>query len=253
MKIKFVVAALTFGSCFAGAAKASDFDTTIESFKGLLGYYTFTESSQGNSVVHGYTGVLQNGATVGGPGSGPPLNDPSSSALILNNGSGGTEDMISGGKKPLMGKIKTSGTVLAWFNLADLPSNQGRIFSIAGESAGGDDLDLQINGNNQICFYTDSGGATCDPTVLTSADIGVWHLVVGTFKAGGNRTLYLDGKATATTTAGSHSANQGLFYVGESPVFTGRYFDGSIADAAIYSRSLSKGDVTKLYKSRKGN
>lgn len=254
MKIHQTVAcaAILLGCAAASPVNASEFDTTIESFNGLLGYYKFTTALQGDSAVHGYTGVLQNGATVGGPGSGPPVGDPTSSTLVLNNGSGGTEDMISGGKKPLTGRIKTRGSLVAWIKLADLPSNQGRIFSISGESSGGDDFDLQIDTNDNLCFYTDGGSATCDPQAFTSADIGVWHLIVATFKAGGKRTVYVDGKSTATTTAGSHSATPALFYVGESPVFTGRYFVGDIADAAIYATTLSPNDAKALWASRKG-
>ena len=132
--------------------------------------------------------------------------------------------MISAGKKPLLGLISTRGSIVAWIKLGDLPSNQGRIFSIAGESQGGNDLDLQIQGNNQLCFFTDGGSATCSANLFTTADIGVWHLITATFKAGGTRALYVDGKLVGTSTAGGHGANQSPFYVGESPVFTGRYF-----------------------------
>ena len=247
-----VLAAAACATLMSSPLMASDFDTTVMSFKGLLGYYTFTTSSQGDSVVHGYTGVLENGASVGGPGSGPPVNDPATSALVLANGSGGNQDMVSAGKKPLLGKIVGKGSIVAWFKLADLPSNQGRIFSIAGESQEGNDFDLQINSNNQLCFYTDSGGATCDATVFTSGDVGNWFLVTATFKANGARVLYLNGTEVGSSTAGGHSANQAPFYVGESTVFTGRYFDGSIADVAVYSRNLTNAQQKQLWQSRTG-
>jgi hypothetical protein len=250
MLLKSAVAMALLAAASTGA-RASAFDTEVESLNGLLGYYPFTTSSQGNSVVHRYTGVLENGAMVGGPGSGPPVNDPASSALVLANGSGGMQDMISAGKKPLVGKIATRGSVVAWINLGDLPSNQGRIFSIAGESSGGDDFDLQIDGNNQLCFYTDGGSSTCDPTPFTAADFGVWHLITATFKAGGKRSVFVDGKMVARSTAGGHSANQSPFYVGESPLFTGRYFVGSIGDVAVYKTTLSTKDAKALWASRK--
>ncbi len=238
-------------ACASSGAMASSFDTEVESLQGLLGYYTFTTSSQGNSVVHGYTGVLENGAAVGGPGSGPPVNDPASSALVLANGDGGTQDMVSGGKKPLLGKIVSHGSIVAWINLADLPANQGRIFSIAGESQVSNDFDLQIQPNNQLCFFTDSGSSTCAPNLFSASDIGVWHLIVATFKASGPRVLYIDGKKVATGTAGGHSANQSPFYVGESTVFTGRYFVGSIGDVAEYSTPLSAKAARALWAARK--
>ena len=234
----------------SSAARASAFDTEIESLRGLLAYYTFTTSSQGNSVVKGYTGTLENGATVGGAGSGPPVNDPASSAVVLANGTGGMQDMVSAGKKPLLGKISSRGSIVAWINLGDLPSNQGRIFSIAGESQQYNDFDLQIDANNLLCFYTDNGSATCAPDAFTVSDIGVWHLIVATFKASGARVLYVDGKQVATSIAGGHTTNMAPFYVGESTVFTGRYFVGSIGDVAEYSTALSAKSARAIWAAR---
>ena len=252
LKTGLVAVLAACAAAAASPASASTFDQTVESFSGLLGYYTFTPAEQANDIIHHYTGVLENGATIGGPGSGPPVNDPSSSAIVLANGSGGMQDMISAGKKPLLGLISTRGSIVAWIKLGDLPSNQGRIFSIAGESQGGNDLDLQIQGNNQLCFFTDGGSATCSAKLFTTADIGVWHLITATFKAGGTRALYVDGKLVGTSTAGGHGANQSPFYVGESPVFTGRYFVGSVADVAIYRATLTHKDAVTLWQSRKG-
>ena len=58
------VAAAAASLAIAGSAQASAFDTAVESTPGLLGYYTFTPTSQANSVVNGYTGVLENGAAL---------------------------------------------------------------------------------------------------------------------------------------------------------------------------------------------
>lgn len=236
-----------------GSAQASAFDTAVETTPGLLGYYPFTPASQANSVVNGYTGVLTNGATIGGAGSGPPVNDPNSSALVLNNGSGGTAYATAGGSNPLQGGISNSGSILAWINLASLPSTQGRIFSIAGESTNGDDLDLQINGDNTINFYTDGGSTTQYSTALTSSDLGSWIFLAATFTANHDRSIYLDGSLVATSTPGGHSvSNNASFYQGQSNVFGGRYFDGSLADVALFNTDLTATQVSTIYAARNG-
>lgn len=241
-----VLIATVLGLGLAGPAVASTFDTVVAGTPGLLGYYPFTPASQANSTANGYTGVLVNGAAVGGPGSGPPVSDPSSSALVLNNGASGTAYATAGGSNPLLGGITSSGSIIAWINLASLPSTEGRIFSIAGESQGGNDLDLQINGDNRIAFYTDGGSATeTDP--LTAGTLGNWVFVAATFTANSERDVYLNGVLAGTSTAGGHSANAAPFYQGQSNVFGGRYFDGSLSDVGLFQTALTADQVSNLY------
>jgi hypothetical protein len=241
------VAAAAASLAIAGSAQASAFDTAVESTPGLLGYYTFTPTSQANSVVNGYTGVLENGAAIGGAGSGPPVNDPNSSALVLANGASGTAFATAGGTNPLQGQINQSGSIIGWIDLASLPSTQGRTFSIAGESQGGNDLDLQINSDNFLHFYTDSGGSAVDPTAFTASDLGNWVFIAATFTAGVDRTLYVNGVAVGSSTPGGHSLNTAPFYQGQSNVFSGRYFDGSLGDVALFNTDLTAAQVAALY------
>lgn len=234
-----------------GSAHASAFDSAVEATPGLLGYYPFTQASQANSVVNGYTGALNNGAAIGGPGSGPPVNDPNSSALVLNNGSTGTAYATAGGTNPLQGGIDQTGSILAWINLASLPSTQGRTFSIAGESTNGDDFDLQINGDNTLNFYTDGGSSTQYTTAFTASDLNTWVFVAATFTANHDRSIYIDGSLVASSTPGGHSlSNNASFYQGQSNVFGGRYFDGSLADAAIFDTDLTATQVSNIYAAR---
>ena len=227
-------------------AHASAFDTAVMNTPGLLGYYPFTPASQANSTVNNYTGTLYNGATIGGPGSGPPVNDPNSSALVLNNGPSGTAYASAGGSNPLLGGVGNSGSIIAWINLASLPSVQNRIFSVAGESQSGNDFDLQVNPDNRITFYTDGGGNTAtDP--LTAANLGNWIFVVATFAENSQRNIYLNGSLAASTVPGGHSFNSSPFYQGESDVFTGRYFDGSLADVGLFNTALTGEQVETLY------
>ena len=243
------VAAAALTVTTAAASQASTYDTTVEA-QSPLAYYNFVNSTaaQSASVVNGYTIQLKNGATVA-PGTGPVINGSAVPALALANGSGGAEYATSN-SAGLNGGISDAGTILAWINLASLPSDDGRIFSIAGESAGGDDFDLQIdNASNQLRFYTDGGSYTGASTNFTSSDLGQWVFVAASFTASLDRSVYIDGALSSTSTPGGHADSGAPFYIGQSNAFGGRYFDGSIADVAVYNTDLSAAQIDAIYTS----
>ncbi len=231
----------------AAEAHASTYDSTVESYNPLA-YFNFTNQSgsQTTSAVNGYTLTLENGATVV-PGAGPVVNGAAVPALVLNNGSSGQEYATSG-SGGLMGGVSNAGTILATIDLASLPSTNGRIYSIAGESAYGDDLDFQINTDNTIDFYTNGGGAATT-AALTSADIGQNLYLAATFTSGGLADIYIDGALAASTSAGGRSDSGSPFYIGQSNVFGNRYFDGSLSDVAIYDTALTDSQVGAIYAS----
>jgi hypothetical protein len=235
----------------ASQARAATYNSTVESYNPLA-YFTFNNQSgsQTQSAVNGYTLTLENGATISS-GAGPTINGGSVPALVLANGSSGQAYATSVGASGLMGGVSTAGTILATIDLASLPSTNGRIYSIAGESAGGDDLDFQIGADNTIDFYTNSSGSA-RTAALTSADIDEPLFLAATFVSGGASDIYIDGTLAATTSAGSRYDSGAPFYVGQSNVFSGRYFDGSISDVAVYNTALSAGDINNIYQSVTG-
>ncbi len=242
------VAALSAAALVSGA-QASTYDTAVEA-QNPLAYYNFVNSTatQSTSAVNGYPIQLENGAAVTS-GAGPTINGSSVAALTLSNGSGGSEYATSN-SSGLNGGISDAGTILAWINLASLPSTDGRIFSIAGESAYGDDVDLQINNaNDQLEFFTDSGGNTGAATNFSSSDLSKWIFVAASFTADTDRNIYIDGQLSATSVPGGHSDSGAPFYIGQSNVFGNRYFDGSIADVAVYNSDLSAAQIGAIYAS----
>ena len=61
--------------------------------------------------------------------------------------------------------------MMAWVNLAALPSEERRFFYVAGESQNGNDFDLQFENDNALKFYTASGGhLTYTPPPATLVD-----------------------------------------------------------------------------------
>jgi hypothetical protein len=241
-----VVCAVGALALASSAAHATTYDSTVESYNPLA-YYTFNNVSGGQttSAVNGYTLTLENGATVQS-GAGPVVNGSSVPALVLNNGSSGAEYATSVGPNGLMGQLGSTATILATIDLASLPNNS-RIYSIAGESASGDDLDLQINGNNTIDFYT-NGGAATTTAPLTTADIGQ-PLYLAAVLNGNTAEVYIDGVLAATAGTGGRSDSGNPFYVGQSNVLGGRYFDGSISDVAVFNTALTAPDVASIFAS----
>ena len=231
------------------SAQASTYDNAVEA-QNPLAYYNFVDSTatQSTSAVNGYPIQLENGASVV-PGAGPTINGSAVPALTLANGSGGSEYATSN-SSGLNGGVSSAGTILAWIDLASLPSTDGRIFSIAGESADGDDLDLQIDPtDNQVRFYTDGGSYTGAAADFSSSDLNKWIFVAASFTASIDRSVYINGELSATSVPGGHSDSGAPFYIGQSNVFGDRYFDGAIADVAVYNQDLSAAQVGAIYAS----
>ena len=220
----------------------------------LLAYWPFSPSTQANSFDNGYTGIFEGAAGIGPAGSGPALfNTPSNTAALLNGTNAYVTTSLSGGLTT-NGPFADQGTILAWINLSALPSTAGHFFTIAAESQFGNDFDLQIETDNKIKFYTDAGSATVDPTPLTSANLNTWLFVAATFNSNVTRSVYLNGAVAATSVPGcAHIASEAAtFSMGESLVFTGRYFDGALDDVAVFNRALSPAEIANLYSASLG-
>ncbi len=100
-------------------------------------------------------------------------------------------------------------------------------------------------------FYTDGGSSTQYTTAFTASDLNTWVFVAATFTANHDRSIYIDGSLVASSTPGGHSlSNNASFYQGQSNVFGGRYFDGSLADAAIFDTDLTATQVSNIYAAR---
>jgi hypothetical protein len=238
---------LLLAACLAqlpAAAFAADYVTTVEDTPGLIGYWRFTPTTQANSSVNGYTGTFEGDAALGASGTGPTLaDDPANEPVVLDGSNNTFVDT------DLVGGIDQAGSMVGWFNLDSLPSTAGHIFTIAGESQEGNDFDLQINTDNTLNFYTNGGGSVQDPTAFTSASFGQWVFVGATFSSGGNATLYLNGVQVAQTGAGGHGNGTGTFAIGESDVFTGRFFNGALDEIAVYNTELTAAQVAGIYNS----
>jgi Concanavalin A-like lectin/glucanases superfamily len=137
--------------------------------------------------------------------------------------------------------------MMAWVNLAQLPSQAGHFFYVEGESESGNDLDVQFETDNVLRFYTAAGGNLAY-TPPSAALIGQWHMIVVTLDTPTHtRVIYWDGKPVSTDKGGGEAGKKSVFSIGASTVFGGRFFNGEVEEAAIWSRALAASEVSAIY------
>ena len=215
--------------------KPSEFVQTVTASKPIA--YFRLESTSGTSEVGGaaYTSTP---SVTSSPGA--PIKVPGNQCAVLNGKDGAITTTQKGG-------ITTAASIMAWVMLNSLPSKNDHILYVAGISESGNDFDLQFERDDALRFFTSGGGAVeykPDPATLA----GTWHMIVATMDNDSKtRVLYWDGKLAKVDAVGGTPNKTGLFTIGESPVFTGRFFNGSIDEVALWDRALSGAEVAKLY------
>ena len=221
-----------FGAAVQAAAQ-TDFPTTVKSSHPVA--YFRLDATLGNSAVGSATYQSKGGATTssGSPtGAGGYVNLDGQSGAIVTTQAGG---VVSGA------------SIMAWVDLAELPSKTGRLVYVAGESEYGNDLDLQFDTDDGIKFWTAAGGHvsyTPPPATL----VNHWHMILVTLDIPSKtRAIYWDGKLAATDKGGASGPKKSVFTIGASPVFTGRNLKGGIAEVALWTRALKQAEVEGIY------
>jgi hypothetical protein len=203
-----------------------------------LAYFRF-ESPSGASVVGTATFKATGGYSTE---TGAPIGVAGNRALIFDGKDGYVDTTAVGG-------MRTKASMMAWVELAVAPSGVGHIDYVEGESQSGNDLDIQFESDNRLHFYTAAGSnLSFSPTATTL--VNKWHMIVATMDIStGARAIYWDGKVVATDSGGGNANKTSEFSVGESKVFTGRFFDGGIDEVALWNRALSANEVASMYAS----
>ena len=232
-------AALAMTGCKSApkAAEKSDISSAVKA-TAPLAYYRL-ESTKGSSESGSTTYEFLGGATNSSPGAFAGVADNRFALLI------GKDGWI---KTTQMGGIDRAGSIMAWVDLAVLPTAKGRILYVAGESQSGNDFDLQFEPGNSLRFYT-TGGGNLEYAPEPKTLVHQWHMIVATMDAAAtNKALYWDGQPVAADQKPNSPKKTSQFTIGESPVFTGRFFDGGIDEVAIWDRALSAAEVASIYK-----
>ena len=96
-------------------------------------------------------------------------------------------------------------------------------------------------------FQWTSGSDSSSISTPLSYNDGNWHQIV-CVRAGAVGSIYLDGVSVASTTGTAAKTLNSLgVYIGYNQRDSWGYFNGSIAQAAIYTSALTAGNVTSLY------
>lgn len=214
---------------------------------GPVGYWSF-ESANDASLVGSFTNTYFGNATVTAPGGGAPLAGLASNRALTLDGAG---DYVRTGLDTEY-TFADAVTYMGWFNLTSLPSSEGRYFVLMGKSMSGDDLDLQFHlATNALHFYTASSASSVSYAFSPALTTGTWYHVASTLQDGPSvavRRLYINGVMVAEqTNAPLHGGHTNEFSIGDSLVFTGRYFEGLIDEVAVFDRALTSTEIGDIY------
>jgi hypothetical protein len=213
-----------------------DFVTAVTSTHPLA-YYRL-DSASGKSRAGTTTWKPVGGVTIAAPGA--PTGTTASHFAKLDGTSGYLLTTQAGG-------ITSTASIMAWVNLAELPSTANHFFYVAGESQSGNDFDLQFETGNQLKFYV-GGSAPLTYTPPPASLVNQWHLIVVTLDTASKaRAIYWDGKSVASDQGGGSPGKTTAFNIGYSTVFTGRFFHGGLQDVALWNRALKATEVAAIY------
>jgi hypothetical protein len=220
-------------------ATASEYQKTVMKLNPIA-YFPFNTASEGS--VGGKYSIQLDGLAKIAPRGAIKTDSSENRYLLLKNQAYAVTS--------LKGHIPGTATIVAWVKLRALPSASNTYFYVCGESQSGNDFDLQFENDNNLYFYTGGGENTMYKTNPGTL-VGRWNMIAVTYKGGTNgfRDIYWNGKLVANTTgAVDASAKTSQFSVGESLVFTGRYFQGGIDAVAVWKRALDANDISKIYR-----
>jgi hypothetical protein len=216
----------------------ADFATAVVSSRPVA-YYRL-DATSGKSRVGTSTYSAQGGVTTGSPGA--VIAGSSNHYAKFDGTSGYILTTQNGG-------VGQAASIMAWVNLADLPSKSNRIFYVAGESQSGNDLDLQIETDNVLRFFT-AGGGNLEYRPPVAPLLNQWHMIVATLDTvSRSRAIYWDGKLAAHDTGGGRAGKTAAFSIGASTYFGNRWFKGGIEEVALWSRVLKADEVAAIYAS----
>lgn len=193
---------------------------------------TIAADSSGNSLPATYWG----GITFSGI---DPITDGSDHAVVLD---GTTGYLTTPLRYPATGGGGGPMTVEVWAKTSLTATTQ----YLAATTAGAFGPTLQIPGGAPAApVMSGIGVNTTGPAVASD---GVWHHIVGTIDGAGKATCYVDGVAGTPSAAGTLNGLTGTYLFGQSAGTS--WFQGSLAELAVYPTCLSADRVLAHYNAR---
>ena len=251
--------AYTSGSQYSNAALDLDPHSlwTLGESSGTTAASSVTANEGTDNATYANVTLGQPGPLAGSNATSAGFNGTSSSLLLPNSLANATDsESVS-----MWFKTSTAGGVLFSYNSQPMDSA-----SLTGDYT----PSIYVGSDGKLNAEFWYSGAVAPIVSSATVDDGKWHHVVLS-AAGNTQTLYLDGKAAGTVSgqvsfsSGVSTENQAFTYVGAGYIGgewpdepnegksgqTGypSYFNGSIADVALYSKPLMQADVNALYSS----
>jgi hypothetical protein len=210
-----------------------------------VAHWTFDES--GGTVAHDSASGLD--GTLSITGAGFVSGGISSNAVSVNRAANGFVNM--GNVLPL-----TSGdfSIVLWLKMNPGDTTPDTIVLGKQQAGSVNGYLMQVNPgggagqDNKALFY--AGGLAADgPVSKTSVNDGNWHQVVGVYKSGLNKVIYVDGLAEDTNSAPVINGSTAPFLIGgvnESGAPASR-FTGMVDDVQVYDYALDTSDILSLF------
>jgi hypothetical protein len=208
-------------------------------------YWRMNEASGATTFINSVASGTYAGTKVGTP------SGVNASGAVLEGAYwdfNGTTDYITSSYTPYASG--TSRTFEAWVN-RDTSNTEDVIF---GSSDATNSPRLAFPSGTETMVFKPNG-ATGSGVTFTASGIGStesWKHIALVFEDSVNTAnLYLNGAQVASgTTADQFHATPGNFQVGRSATSPDSYFDGKIAEVAVYGSALSATKISNHYKSR---
>jgi Concanavalin A-like lectin/glucanases superfamily len=230
-----------------------EYDQVIRSY-GPASYWRLNESSGttaanqvsgGNTLSYTSTTLGQAGAVVGGK------------SVLMN----GTSSYIISAINPAFLNITgTALTMTCW--VFPLASGNYQTLMSYSNSQGTNNRQYamflgQVTSNIYVDIFNGTNGPPGNVAISTAWAVNAWNHIVVTYN-GTNATVYLNGKSVGSAAAPSAivaNTNPAMFVGTETstgissptPVLV---LDGRIAEAAVFAKVLTAGQIVKLYNSR---
>lgn len=216
-------------------------------------FWPLNESSGTNANDYsgnGKTGNNNGGITLGVAGPRPPTYqgfDAANPAYQFDGGSGyidcGTRPSLSG---------TTDFTLEAWINTT--ATANGVIIQQRSATGYNGEYQFQLTAGGNLNFMIYGGGSQYNFTTTRTVNDGQWHYVAAV-RSGTNGYIYIDGTLAASASGTPATLDATIAtYIGSDQRDAVSFFNGMMADVAIYGTALSVHDITQhAYNGISGN
>ena len=201
------------------------------------------------SIAYDYSGAGNNGTingspTLGAAGPQPPTELGFSSGNTAYAFDGSSSYIDCGTTPSLAGT--TDFTVEAWVNTTN--SATGVVVQQRSSTGYNGEYQLEVNANGTVYFSVFGNNASqfgfSSPASGKYVNDGNWHHIAAK-RSGSIATIYIDGAAMATATNATVAPLDATIktFIGADQRGSSSYFNGLIADVAIYSHAVSAANI----------